>query len=46
MRETKIEKTLILEVSKVGGWAIKLSAAYIIGIPDRLVLYKGRAPTS
>mgnify|MGYP003647341831 CR=1 FL=1 len=35
------EKLLNEEVKKLGGWAIKLSAAFISGLPDRLILLPG-----
>jgi hypothetical protein len=39
--EKATEKLLNEEVKKLGGWAIKLSAAFISGLPDRLVLLPG-----
>jgi hypothetical protein len=43
MRESEknSEKFLIESVKNLGGWAIKLSAAFISGLPDRLVLLPG-----
>jgi hypothetical protein len=42
---TESEKTtetfLNAEVKSLGGWSIKLSAAFISGMPDRLVLLPG-----
>ena len=35
------ERFLTAEVKKLGGWAIKISAAFIAGLPDRLVLLPG-----
>ena len=37
-RERDIEKVLVREIEKQGGWAVKLSAQWIAGIPDRLIL--------
>jgi hypothetical protein len=39
--EKATEKLLNEEVKKLGGWSIKLSAAFISGLPDRLVLLPG-----
>ena len=37
-RERDIEKKLVNAVREKGGWAVKLSAQWEAGIPDRLVL--------
>ena len=37
MRETRVEKTLRLEIKALGGWAIKLLPS-VSGLPDRMVL--------
>lgn len=39
--EKNIEKSLWKEVKSLGGWAIKLSASHITGLPDRLCLLPG-----
>ena len=39
--EKLIEKTLVAEVHKLGGWAIKLLCTYVTGLPDRMVLLPG-----
>jgi hypothetical protein len=39
--EKLIEKTLVAEVKKLGGWAVKLLCTYVTGLPDRLVLLPG-----
>ena len=36
--EKVIEKRLNEEVSKMGGWSVKLSAVYVAGLPDRMIL--------
>lgn len=41
-QERKIEKYLIERVKNIGGLTIKISAPGMAGLPDRLVLYKGR----
>jgi hypothetical protein len=41
--EKTIEKKLNKSVKDIGGWVIKLLPFLINGLPDRLVLYKGRA---
>lgn len=38
MRESKIEKHLVEEVEKLGGWAIKFVPTFAAGFPDRIVL--------
>ncbi len=42
-RERTIERSFTLAVGRRGGWAIKLNPQWVRGIPDRLVLYRGRA---
>lgn len=37
MRESTVERVLIDEVRKLGGWAVKL-APTVAGLPDRMVL--------
>ena len=37
-RERDIEKKLVNAVREKGGWAVKLSAQWVAGIPDRLIL--------
>ncbi len=39
--EKLIEKKLFEEVKKLGGWAIKMVATHITGLPDRLCLLPG-----
>ena len=39
--EKLIEKTLVAEVHKLGGWALKLLCTYVTGLPDRMVLLPG-----
>lgn len=41
--EKKTEKYLNEQVKALGGWSIKLLSTLIRGLPDRLVLYKGKA---
>lgn len=41
--EKVIEKKLDIGVKKLGGWTLKLLPTFVSGLPDRLVLYKGRA---
>jgi hypothetical protein len=41
--EKDIEKKLGVGVKKLGGWTLKLLPTFVSGLPDRLVLYKGRA---
>lgn len=38
MLEKTLEKKLVKAVENINGWAIKLPAVYVSGIPDRLVL--------
>ena len=42
VRESAVEKRLVVEVGKAGGWALKLSPQFMPGIPDRLVLFQQR----
>ena len=41
--EKDIEKRLDVAIKKLGGWTLKLLPTFVSGLPDRLVLYKGRA---
>lgn len=41
--EKKIEVKLRNEIVKRGGWCIKVLSTFVAGLPDRLVLIKGRA---
>ena len=41
MLESEVEKTLITEVKKRGGLALKFISPGISGVPDRLILIKG-----
>lgn len=43
MRESVIESYLVSQVKKIGGKAIKMIPTYENGIPDRLVLFNGKA---
>lgn len=38
MKESSLEGLLSRRVRRIGGWAIKLPATFVKGIPDRLVL--------
>ena len=40
-REKTLEKKLKDKVHNLGGWCIKISAAWIVGLPDRLCLMPG-----
>jgi hypothetical protein len=42
MSEAAIEKRLVDEFKRCGGWALKLLPTYVRGIPDRLCLARGR----
>lgn len=42
MKESKIEKYLVKQVEAIGGKAYKMLPTFDAGIPDRLVLHKGR----
>lgn len=41
--EKVLEKKLDRVVKELGGWTLKLLPTFVSGLPDRLVLYKGRA---
>lgn len=41
MCESSIEKRLVTEVERVGGWCLKLPAIHNAGLPDRLCLFPG-----
>ena len=41
--EKVLERNLNKEVKAIGGWSIKILSNFITGLPDRLVLLKGRA---
>ena len=41
--EKALERNLNKEVKALGGWSIKILSNFITGLPDRLVLLKGRA---
>lgn len=43
MRESAVDRYLVDEVTKAGGWALKIPTSYISGLPDRLILLRGRA---
>lgn len=36
--EKVLEKYLVSEVKKLGGWAVKLLSGLVTGLPDRLIL--------
>ena len=44
MREKDIEKILVNEVRKLGGWAYKWVSPGNDGVPDRIVFLPGRLP--
>lgn len=44
MREKEIEKILVNEVRKLGGRAYKWVSPGNDGVPDRIVIFPGRAP--
>ncbi len=44
MRERDIEKILVAEVRKLGGRAYKWTSPGNDGVPDRIVIFQGRAP--
>ena len=44
MREKDIEKILVNEVRKLGGWAYKWVSPGNDGVPDRIVFLPGRPP--
>lgn len=39
--EKVLEKYLVSEVKKLGGWAVKLLSGLVTGLPDRLILLPG-----
>jgi len=39
--EKVLEKYLVAEVKKLGGWAVKLLSGLVTGLPDRLILLPG-----
>lgn len=39
--ENSIEKRLVTEVERVGGWCLKLPAIHNAGLPDRICLFPG-----
>ena len=39
--EKVLEKYLVAEVKKIGGWAVKLLSGLVTGLPDRLILLPG-----
>lgn len=39
--ENSIEKRLVTEVERIGGWCLKLPAIHNAGLPDRLCLFPG-----
>lgn len=41
MRESVVEKKLVMEVKKRGGLAVKFVSPGFDGVPDRLVLFPG-----
>lgn len=41
MCESSIEKRLVTEVERVGGWCLKLPAIHNAGLPDRICLFPG-----
>ena len=41
MCESSIEKRLVTEAERVGGWCLKLPAIHNAGLPDRLCLFPG-----
>lgn len=43
LKESKIEKYLKDEVEKVGGQAFKFTSPGTAGVPDRIVLHKGKS---
>ena len=44
MLEKEIEKILVSEVKKLGGWAYKWTSPGNDGVPDRIVIFPGRRP--
>jgi len=41
--EKVLEKKLHDKVKALGGWTLKLLPTFVSGLPDRLVLYQGKA---
>ncbi len=41
MREQRIERQLVQQVSKLGGLALKFVSPGMAGVPDRLLLFPG-----
>lgn len=41
MRESALERKLVLEVKKIGGQAVKWTAPGRAGVPDRIILLPG-----
>lgn len=41
MKEKTIEKKLVKELEKIGGLCLKFNSQSMVGIPDRVILYKG-----
>ena len=41
MREQRIERLLVQQVSKLGGLALKFVSPGMAGVPDRLLLFPG-----
>lgn len=39
--EKTLERNLVNRLDKMGGWAVKLLAVHITGLPDRLCLWPG-----
>lgn len=44
MLEKEVEKILVSEVKKLGGWAYKWTSPGNDGVPDRIVIFPGRRP--
>ena len=44
MRERDVEKVLVDEVKRLGGWAYKWTSPGTAGVPDRIVILPGRQP--
>ena len=43
MRERTIENKLVTEIKKIGGICWKFTVPSISGVPDRIILYHGKA---
>lgn len=39
--EKQVDKKVVAEVKKIGGWCFKLPAVHVSGLPDRLCLFQG-----